>query len=161
MKVNEKINKQNRKSITNNLVLNSSIIVLIIINILLIITLLKNLSFNSNADESAIADSLKPRIQVEVLNGCGGSGKAEILTNFLRSKGIDVVNLGNYRSFEIEKSIIISRNNKIRSAEKVASSLGLNESSIITQTNPDYMLDITLILGKDYNKLIPLNKRLN
>lgn len=161
MKVNEKINKQNRKSITNNLVLNSSIIVLIIINILLITTFLKNVSFHSNADESAIADSLKPRIQVEVLNGCGVSGKAEMLTIFLRSKGIDVVNLGNYRSFEIEKSIIISRNNKIRSAERIASALGLNESSIITQTNPDYMLDITLILGKDYNELIPLNKRLN
>jgi len=161
VKVNYKINNQQKKSFTNNLILNSSIILLIIINILLITTFLKNLSFSSNADESAVADSLKPRIQIEVLNGCGVSGKAETLTNYLRTRGIDVVNLGNYRSFEIENSIIISRNNKIRNAKTVATAIGLNESNIICQTNPDYMLDVTLILGKDYNELIPLNKRLN
>lgn len=161
MKVNHKINNQHKKSFTNILVLNTSIILLIIINILLIIYFLKNISFNKSTDGSSAADSLKPRIQIEVLNGCGVSGKAELLTNYLRNKGIDVVNLGNYRSFEIENSIIISRNNKPNNAERVSAAIGLNESSIISQTNPDYMLEATLILGKDYNKLIPLNKRLN
>jgi hypothetical protein len=160
VKVNYKINNPQKKSVTNNLILNISIILLIIINILLISTFLKNLSFGSNVEEFA-EDSLKPKIQIEVLNGCGVSGKAEMLTNYLRTKGIDVVNLGNYRSFEIEKSIIISRNNKIKNSERVASAVGLNESSIISQVNPDYMLDVTLILGKDYNELIPLNKRMN
>jgi hypothetical protein len=161
VKVNDKINNQQKKSLTNDLVLNSSIIVLILINILLISTFLKNLSFNPNTDDSVNADSLKPRIQIEVLNGCGVSGKAETITNYLRAEGIDVVNLGNYRSFEIENSIIISRNNKIKNAQRVASAVGLSESSIISQFNPDYILDVTLILGKDYNELIPLNKRMN
>ena len=95
------------------------------------------------------------------MNGCGVSGIADKLTDYLRANNIDVVNLGNYRSFEIENSIIISRNNKIKNAEKLAALVGLDESSIIQQTNPDYLLDVTFILGKDYRKLIPLNKRLN
>ena len=100
-------------------------------------------------------------MQVEVLNGCGASGVADKLTEFFRSNKIDVVNLGNYRSFEIENSIIISRNYNIKNAERLAALVGLDESSIIQQTNPDYLLDVTFILGKDYSKLVPLIKRLN
>ncbi len=100
-------------------------------------------------------------MQVEVLNGCGASGVADKLTDFLRMNKIDVVNLGNYRSFDIENSIIISRNNKIKNAEKLAALVGLDQSSIVQQTNKDYLLDVTFILGKDYRKLIPLNKRSN
>jgi hypothetical protein len=94
-----------------------------------------------------------------VLNGCGVSGVADKLTDYLRANKIDVVNLGNYRSFEIEKSIIICRNDKSKNAELIASLVGLDQNSIIQQTNPDYLLDVTFILGKDYRNLIPLNKR--
>ena len=96
-----------------------------------------------------------------MLNGCGKSGVAEKLTDYLRAEGFDVVRLGNYRSFEIEKSIIISRNEKIQNAEKVASVVGLKNENVIQQTNPEYLLDVTFILGKDYKQLIPLQKRLN
>lgn len=96
---------------------------------------------------------------MEVLNGCGVSGVAEKLTDHLRSNNIDVVNLGNYRSFEIENSIIIGRNEKIRNAEIVAAIVGLDNQNIIQQINPDYLLDVTFILGKDYRDLIPLKKR--
>lgn len=77
----------------------------------------------------------------------------------MRANKIDVVNLGNYRSFEIENSIIISRNEKIINAEKVADIVGLDKSRIIQQTNPDYLLDVTFILGRDYRNLIPIKKR--
>jgi predicted GTPase len=106
-------------------------------------------------------DSTVSKIQIEVLNGCGKSGVAEKLTDYLRAKGFDVVRLGNYRSFEIEKSIVISRKEKIQNAEKVASSVGLNNENVIQQINPEYLLDVTFILGKDYKQLIPIQKRLN
>jgi calcineurin-like phosphoesterase len=101
------------------------------------------------------------KIQIEVLNGCGSTGVAEKATDYLRESGFDVVNLGNYRTFEIESSIIISRNEKAINAEKVAASVGLNKNNIIQQINPEYLLDITFILGKDYKNLVPLQKRLN
>jgi len=99
------------------------------------------------------------KIKIEVLNGCGVSGIADKLTDYLRENKIDVVNLGNYRSFEIENSIIIGRNKKIKNAELVASLVGLGQNSVIQQINPDYLLDVTFILGKDYRNLIPLKKR--
>ena len=120
---------------------------------------IKDLYDNNPYDLSK--DSTVSKIQIEVLNGCGKSGVAEKLTDYLRAKGFDVVRLGNYRSFEIEKSIIISRNEKIQNAEKVASVVGLKNENVIQQTNPEYLLDVTFILGKDYKQLIPLQKRLN
>ena len=143
---------------SKNLLLNVSILILIVINTILAYSVVKTISFNDTEDY-LLVDSTKARIQVEVLNGCGVSGVAEKLTNYLRANNIDVVNLGNYRSFEIENSIIISRNEKILNAEKVAAIVGLDNQNIIQQINPDYMLDVTFILGKDYRDLIPLKKR--
>lgn len=101
----------------------------------------------------------KAEIKVEVLNGCGVSGIADRLTEFLRAYKVDVVNLGNYRSFDVAHSIIISRNQKTKNAQNIAALIGLDDSSIIEQINPEYLLDITFILGKDYRNLIPLKKR--
>jgi len=143
---------------SKNILLNVSILILIVINAILAYSVVKTISFNDTEDY-LLVDSTKARIQVEVLNGCGVSGVAEKLTDYLRTNNIDVVNLGNYRSFEIENSIIISRNEKILNAEKVAAIIGLDNQNIIQQINPDYMLDVTFILGKDYRDLIPLKKR--
>ena len=143
---------------SKNFILNVSILGLFIINSILAYTLIDKISFKNN-DDNYSADSTAERIQVEVLNGCGVSGVAERLTDFLRSNNVDVVNLGNYRSFEIENSIIIGRNEKLYNAEKVAAIVGLDKQNVIQQINPDYLLDVTFILGKDYKDLIPLKKR--
>jgi len=156
-KISNGIKKENS---SKNLILNISIISLILINSVLAYTVFNTVSekyFNSR--DELLIDSTKAKIQVEVLNGCGVTCIAEKITDHLRENKIDVVNLGNYRSFEIENSIIISRNNKILNAEKVAAIVGLDQNSIIQQTNPDYLLDVTFILGKDYRNLIPIKKR--
>ncbi|HSW54758.1 MAG TPA: LytR C-terminal domain-containing protein, partial [Ignavibacteriaceae bacterium] len=144
--------------LSKNIILNASILVLILINSFLAYSLINKIPFN-DSDDNFLQDSTAARIQVEVLNGCGVSGVAEKLTDYLRTNNIDVVNLGNYRSFEIENSIIIGRNEKIRNAEIVAAIVGLDNQNIIQQINPDYLLDVTFILGKDYRDLIPLKKR--
>jgi hypothetical protein len=149
---------EKKEDFSKSIFLNVSILVLILINSILAYSLINLIPFN-NSDDNYLEDSTAVRIQVEVLNGCGVSGVAEKLTNHLRSNKIDVVNLGNYRSFEIENSIIISRNEKIHNAEIVAAIVGLDDQNIIQQINPDYMLDVTFILGKDYRDLIPLKKR--
>ena len=156
----KKISIDKKVDIPKNLILNISILILILINTVLAYKTFEAVSLKfENSEDDLLIDSTKARIQVEVLNGCGVSGVADKLTDYLRVNHIDVVNLGNYRSFEIEKSIIISRNEKIKNAEKLAALVGLDESSIIQQTNSDYLLDVTFILGKDYRNLIPLIKR--
>jgi hypothetical protein len=155
-------NNKKKEHYSKNLTLNASIIILILINVYLGYTTTKTVtSYYNNNQYELSKDSTASKIQIEVLNGCGKTGVAEKLTDYLRAKGFDVVRLGNYRSFEIENSIVISRNDKIQNAEKVATVVGLNYENVIQQINPEYLLDVTFILGKDYKNLIPLQKRLN
>lgn len=96
-------------------------------------------------------------IQVEVLNGCGISGVADRFTDFLRNKNVDVVNIGNYSSFDIEETFVIDRVGNKANAFKVADLLGITrKSNSITQLNEDLFLDVTIVIGKDYYKLNPL-----
>jgi hypothetical protein len=153
-------NDKKKEYLSKNLILNVSILILVLINSILAYSVFNAIPFN-DSDDNYLEDSTRVKIQVEVLNGCGVSGVAEKLTAYLRTNNIDVVNLGNYRSFEIENSIIICRNEKINNAEIVAAIVGLDSQNIIQQINPDYLLDVTFVLGKDYRDLIPLKKRQN
>jgi hypothetical protein len=126
----------------------------------LIYSLVTNVISSESNSEEFQNDTLKTKIQVEVLNGCGISGTAELLTAYLRTNGFDVVNMGNYRSFEIENTIVIDRTGKINNAKRVAALIDMDISDVIQQVNDEYLLDVTLILGKDYSQLTPLKKRL-
>ncbi len=94
-------------------------------------------------------------IQVEVLNGCGVSGVADRFTNYLRQHHFDVVQIGNYISFDVEKSIVIDRTGRMTNAYKVADTLGVSSKNVIQQKNNNYFLDVSFIIGKDFNSLKP------
>jgi hypothetical protein len=91
-------------------------------------------------------------IQVEVLNGCGVAGVGDQLTDVIRSKGIDVVKTGNFISFDIDKTFIIDRMDRIETAYRVADSLGISKKMVVKQINKQYILDMTIVIGKDYKK---------
>ena len=152
---------KNKDHFKKNLFFNISIIILVLINIYLGYSLTKIIIINFGSDDDVTKQVNTSKIKIEVLNGCGIVGVAEKLTDYLRTSGFDVVKLGNYRSFQIENSIVIARNEKIQNAQRVAVASGLSPESVIQQTNPEYLLDVTFILGKDYKKLIPLQKRAN
>jgi hypothetical protein len=102
---------------------------------------------NNNKSASSI-------IQVEVLNGCGASGVAEQFTDLLRKEKFDVVQVGNYISFDIDNSLVIDRTGNRLNAEKVARALGIDSKNVIMQKNDDSFLDVSVVIGKDYKKLI-------
>ena len=91
-------------------------------------------------------------VQVEVLNGCGVSGIGDKFTDIIRSKGFDVVKTSNYMSFDVDQTFIIDRVGKIGTAYRVADSLGIDKKMVINQSNKNYFLDLTIVVGKDYNK---------
>lgn len=96
-------------------------------------------------------------IQVEVRNGCGVSGLAEQLTGFLRREGFDVVEVGNYTSFNQAKTIVIDRVGDLETARKVAEAIGLTEDRIIQDVRQDYFLDASVVIGLDYAALVPFS----
>lgn len=92
-------------------------------------------------------------IQVEVLNGCGISGAATTMTNSLRRYGFDVVEIGNFDHFDVQKTMVISRNGDMASARQVARALGISEDQILREESPDFYLDLTIVIGTDYTSL--------
>lgn len=113
---------------------------------------LQNLNGYDKSDNSKKV--LSTPVQVEVLNGCGIAGAADNVTNFLRDRKFDVVQMGNYRTFDIDESIVIDRKGNMKTAENIADSLGINRLNVIQQVNKNYLLDVSIIVGKDYKKLI-------
>jgi hypothetical protein len=147
-------NNSEAKKSTANLFLNIIIIFLITLVAFLSFSVVKKI--NSSGSKVVPAESKTVPaviIQLEVLNGCGVAGAAEKITDFLRTNHVDVVQMRNYTSFDIEKSLVIDRTGNKLNAEKIADLLGIDRRNIVQQISTDYFLDISLVIGKDYNQL--------
>jgi hypothetical protein len=94
-------------------------------------------------------------IQIDVLNGCGISGAAMDFTAYLRARGYDVVEMRNYKTFDVSESLVIDRIGDLETARKVAYALGVKEKNIVQQLNEDYYVDVSVVIGKDYSSLKP------
>lgn len=92
-------------------------------------------------------------IQVDVLNGCGVGRAGTAVTTYLRSRGYDVVEIRNYHRFDVKKSLVIERTGQMKNAEKVARALGIDKAQIIQQLNPDYYVDVSVVVGLDHATL--------
>jgi len=142
---------------STNLFLNISIFILSILILFLGYSLLSKLNvFGENSEIDKLVKH-KKNMQIEVLNGCGVSGIADMFTDSLRKKNFDVVNTGNYRTFKIDNSIVIDRTGNIINAEYLAEVIGIDKKQVIEQKNKNYFLDVTLIIGKDYKQLFQNN----
>ena len=99
-------------------------------------------------------------IKVEVLNGCGVSALALKTTEFLRTKNIDVINSDNADNHDYKNTLIIQRNENVKSLKKIVESFGvyLGDSTRI-KIIPDESLgvDVTIIIGEDYTSFAELN----
>ena len=92
-------------------------------------------------------------IQLEVLNGCGVAGIASAYTTKLRQSGFDIVENGNFDTFDIPETLVIDRAGNFRNARKIADALGVPERNIIRETAADFYLDATVVIGSDYESL--------
>jgi len=93
------------------------------------------------------------KIRIEVLNGCGEKGIAKDVTTHLRNLGYDVVNVGNAESFYYAVTIVIDRFGKIENAKDVAKAL--KTDNYIQQIDKKRILEISVIIGKDYQEIFP------
>lgn len=97
-------------------------------------------------------------LQIDVQNGTGVQGIANKVMEYLRSKGFDVVELGNFSSQDIKTSMVIDRTGNTKNAKIVAQSLGISEKNVIEQVNRNYFLDATVVVGRDYPELKPFKE---
>ncbi len=145
------------KNSTNNLFLNIAIFILFTLIVFMLYSIYLKLT-NSKKENYLINDNqnISSIIQVEVLNGCGVGGIADRFTDFLRNNKFDVVSMGNYIRFDMDETLVIDRTGNKANALAVANALGVKRENVIQQLNNDYLLDVSIVIGRDYYTLKPL-----
>jgi len=96
-------------------------------------------------------------IQVEVQNGVGVDDLAVQTMHYLRDRGFDVVDVGNYSSFDQEHTVVIDRIGNMDAARKVAEILGVPAERVRQEIRRQYYLDVSIIIGRDYEQLRPFH----
>ena len=89
--------------------------------------------------------------QIEVLNGTGEPGVARTVTMKLRRMGIDVLIEGNAERFDYRESVLVDRKGNPDLMKKLSRRLGV--SRVITQIQEKPMVDATLVIGWDRERL--------
>jgi len=97
---------------------------------------------------SSAAQAPTGRVRVEVLNATTTHGLARTATDVLRDRGFDVVGTGNARGFDSTASIVLDRVGNRQMAEQVALALGI--ARVESRRDPKLILDVTVVLGKDW-----------
>ena len=138
---------------SSGLWLNAAIGVLAVIVLYLSYALIVRIFFAPPVDVVREGDPRGRTIQVDVLNGCGVARAGTAMTAYLRSRGYDVVEIRNYHRFDVKRSLVIERSGQMKNAEKVARALGIDPAQIVQQLNPDYYVDVSVVVGQDYGTL--------
>jgi len=136
-----------------NIIIFSLVAIIIFMSYSLILKFADRFGLEDNNSKKQTAAEI---IQLEVLNGCGVAGVADRFTDYLREHKFDVVNVGNYVSFNVDETLVIDRIGNMANAKKVAKELGVPGTNVIQQLNDNYFLDVSVIIGKDYYKLKPV-----
>lgn len=138
--------------------LNLTIIIALTLVVTLMLCSFIDRVFISPPVSASLSDELKNNkqevIQVNILNASGESGLAARAKEYLRVRGFDVVEIGNF-SKNIDHSMIVDRLGDLNSAYKVAYAVGIRDSLISTQIDSSLFLRSSIIIGKDFALLKP------
>lgn len=99
-------------------------------------------------------------INLQVLNGCGGKGLAEQLSDRIemtvkKPLAIRVVDADNFSDFQVEKTFVISRVEPMTAANLLAQQLHLSTPVTYSPIDDNYRsIGATLVLGKDYKTIL-------
>jgi len=100
------------------------------------------------------------RINVEVLNGCAVPKLASLYRDYLRAEGIDVYKSGNADRSDYATTVIIQRQAAPAISAQLGEIMGISPDNILNETQGDPVLDATIILGRDYDRLTSFRKAL-
>lgn len=120
--------------------------------VLLLLYVVVRSVFSTTSDPEIVVGGRARVIQLDVLNGTGQPKLAQRLTDYLRARGFDVVELGNYPS-SIDATQVLDRAGNLDAAKQVAAALGLPEERVQQKIDKSLYLDVSVIIGKDYSRL--------
>jgi hypothetical protein len=135
--------------------LNAAVVLLVIFNGMQLYGIVSRSAATPASSERSLTDTTHSPLQINVLNGCGVSGVGSRMTAFCRASGYDVVEMGNYKSFDVEHSIVIDRSGKTNEAVRLAAALGISKENVVQQFSSDQMVAASVVIGKDFQSLTP------
>jgi hypothetical protein len=103
--------------------------------------------------DSSSARLAAPRGVVEVLNGTGRRGVANLVAERLRRDGFDVVKIGNAAEQTYARTIVAQRREAPAISALVAASLGVDQPSLFH--NENLLVDATVFVGRDIEEILP------
>ena len=125
-------------------------ILLITISIYYVKMYLNNNSTNSISNHIELENNTVIKAEIEILNGCGESGIANLYSNYLIKKGFDVIDSRNADNFEyLNTTIIVHKKDKLNIAKNLANILKIKTVTIDERG----IWDLSLIIGRDYKNL--------
>tara|TARA_B100001094_G_C17548562_1_gene492576 strand:- start:144 stop:524 length:381 start_codon:yes stop_codon:yes gene_type:complete len=109
-----------------------------------------NNSTNTTSNYIDLENNTTIKAEVEILNGCGESGIANLYSNFLIKKGFDVIDRRNADNFEyLNTTIIVHKKDKLNVAKNLANILKIKTVTVDERG----IWDLSLIIGRDYKNL--------
>ncbi len=89
---------------------------------------------------------------VEVLNGSGIKGAANLVARRLQDKGYDVVKVGNAPEKNYLKTLVAVRRPGTAVGERVAAALGVTR--LLPYYNENLLVDASVFVGQDYQEIL-------
>ncbi len=135
--------------------LNTAIVLLVLFNGMQLYGIFSGYSPSVSTAAKRENDTSHVPLQINILNGCGVSGVGNTMTKYCRQMGYDVVEMGNYKKFDVEHSLVIDRSGKTPESQQLASLLGIEKKNVVQQFNNDQMVSASVVIGKDFKSLTP------
>jgi hypothetical protein len=89
-------------------------------------------------------------VTAQVLNASGRRGAADEVTRHLRSRGIDVIDFGNYVSVQ-PRTKIVNCSGGIEGARRVRELLGLGGLEIYSKPEKNPVAGVRVVIGLDFD----------
>jgi len=123
---------------------------LLAVNVVLILSLVHK--FLQPGDTEPL--NMQNPLSVEILNGCGEPGLANVFASCLEQKRYRIASVGNAPDFDFAKTLIFDRCKKNQDViRNFQESLGLDSDRIVLVRQDQGTADVTLIIGCDYASL--------
>ena len=90
--------------------------------------------------------------RIQVLNGCGITGAANAVADFLRQSGFDVKNIGDAETWNYPFTIVVSKTTDMSIARQVSDAL--RTEKLVMLRDGDDLYDVTVVLGPDFAERI-------
>lgn len=135
---------------TSNTLLNISLFVIVLL--LFIISYSVYLKITS-PKENESSDVTGRIIQVRVLNGTQIDGLVREVSNYLRTKNLDVLYQGNYSDRNLKNTFIIDHTGDKTIVKRIIRIIGISPDQVVQEIQENSLTDITIVLGEDYRKL--------